>query len=292
MDMRNTNAKTDEGIFGMQRIQKYLQKIKGILVLMVMCGLFFNVPSTAQGFIARTNKNLDILLDKTDKPQWKIGYNFTADCPEAFRQQEEQLKEAITKTLQAWLQPLRERYPNRQFTDDFLLIKLPDVAACEEDRLALRELDTRITFDCVENANISFARIALAGAAPDICMRKGAAAGPDNQGFIFVLVHELGHAFGLDDTYVRGRAQSTGGLAHTAGMVLPTLRVSSLPQSWLEVSGKFAFHVTCRFISSRMTSTVLSISTSTCTKITRLATVPSLTTFVLSGMAYVSLSIR
>ena len=48
-------------------------------------------------------------------------------------------------------------------------------------------------------------------------MRKGAAAGPDNQGFIFFLLHELGHAFGLGDTYVRGRVQSTGGLAHTAG---------------------------------------------------------------------------
>ena len=201
----------------MQRIQKHLQTINRLLVLAVMCGLFFSIPPTAQGFLARTNKNLDILLDKIDRPQWKIGYNFTADCPEAFRQQEEQLKEAITKALQAWLQPLRERYPNRQFTEDFLLLKLPDVAACEEDRLALRELDTRITFDCMENPRIAFARISLAGEAPDICMRKGAAAGPDNQGFIFSLLHELGHAFGLGDTYVRGRVQSTGGLAHTAG---------------------------------------------------------------------------
>ena len=35
--------------------------------------------------------------------------------------------------------------------------------------------------------------------------------------FIASLVHELGHAFGLGDTYVRGRLQSTGGLAHTMG---------------------------------------------------------------------------
>ena len=202
----------------MQRIQKHLQKIKGILVMMVMCGLFFSVPSTAQGFIARTSKSLDILLDKIDRPQWKIGYNFTADCPEAFRQQEAQLKEAITKALQAWLQPLRARYPNRQFTDDFLLIKLPDVAACEEDRLALRELDTRITFDCAKDFGLPFARIALAGAAPDICMKTGGAAGRvDNWGLIANVVHELGHAFGFGDTYVRGRLQSTGGLAHTMG---------------------------------------------------------------------------
>ena len=201
----------------MQPIQQHLQKIQGILVLMVMCGLFFNLSSTAHGFLARTNKELDILLDKIDKPQWKIGYNFTADCPAAFRQQEEQIKQAIVKALQIWLQPLRKRYPNRQFTNDFLLIKQPDVAACEENRLALRELDTRVTVDCAENVRISFARVSLAGEAPDICLRKGAAAGPDNRGFIFTLVHELGHAFGLGDTYVEGLRQSTGGLAFTFG---------------------------------------------------------------------------
>ena len=217
MDMRNANAKTDEDLFGMKRIQKRLQKINGILGLIAMCGLFFSLPPTTHGFMAWTNKNNDILLDKIDNPQWKIGYNFTVDCPEAFRQQEEQLKETIVKALQTWLQPLRKRYPNKQFTDDFLLLKLPDVAACEEDRLALRELDTRITFDCMKNPRSSFARIALTGEAPDICMRKGVAAGPDNQGFIFVLVHELGHAFGLDDTYVYDPRplQSTGGLAFT-----------------------------------------------------------------------------
>ena len=196
--------------------QKHLQTINRLLVLAVMCGLFFSLPPIAQGFSARTLKELDILLKKIDKPQWKIGYNFTADCPAAFRQQEQQLQEVITKALQTRLEPLRKRYPNKQFTDDFLLVRLPDVAVCEEDRLVLRELDTRITIDCAENAQGSFARIALIGEAPDICMRKGIAAGPDSLGFIAVLVHELGHAFGLADTYAHPRP-STGGLAFTMG---------------------------------------------------------------------------
>ena len=123
----------------------------------------------------------------------------------------------ITKALQTWLQPLREWYPNKQFTDDFLLVRLPAVAACEEDWLALRELDTRITIDCAENPIESFARIATIGRAPDICMRKGIAAGPDNPGLISFFVHELGHAFGLGDTYVRDRTPSTGGLGFTMG---------------------------------------------------------------------------
>ena len=197
--------------------QKHLQTINRLLVLAVMCGLFFSLPPIAQGFSARTLKELDILLKKIDKPQWKIGYNFTADCPAAFRQQEQQLQEVITKALQTWLEPLRKRYPNKQFTDDFLLVRLPDVAVCEEDRLVLRELDTRITIDCAENPIESFARIATIDRAPDICMRKGIAAGPDNPGLISFFVHELGHAFGLGDTYVRDRTPSTGGLGFTMG---------------------------------------------------------------------------
>ena len=49
---------------------KHLQTINRLLVLAVMCGLFFSVPPTAQGFSARTSpKELDILLKKIDKPQ-------------------------------------------------------------------------------------------------------------------------------------------------------------------------------------------------------------------------------
>ena len=35
--------------------------------------------------------------------------------------------------------------------------------------------------------------------------------------FLHALNHELGHAFGLKDTYVRGTQSSTGGLAFTVG---------------------------------------------------------------------------
>lgn len=202
-------------------------------MLAVVCGLFFNITYSTQGFFA-LSKGRDFLLKRIDKPQWKIGYNFTADCPAAFRQQEQQIKETITKALQTWMQPLRERYPNRHFTDNFLFLRQQDVAACEENRLALRELDTRITIDCAEDAIESFARIALVGEAPDICMRKGVAAGVDNRGFIFGLVHELGHAFGLGDTYVRGVLQSTGGLAFTMGKQPASVMSSGLLRHVIE----------------------------------------------------------
>ena len=159
-------------------------------------------------------------MKRIDKPQWKIGYNFTVDCPPAFRHREEEIKEAITKALQTWLQPLRERYPNRQFTDDFLLLKQPDFVKCGEDHRPLNELDTRITFNCALQGS-AFAVRGL-GSAPDVCMRTREGAGV-HELFWFTLMHELGHAFGLGDTYVRGRLQSTGGLAHTIDKQLASI---------------------------------------------------------------------
>ena len=212
--MRNANAKTDKDIFGMQGIQQRLQKIMGILGLMVMCGLFFSLPPTAHGFIASMTKELGLLLKRIDKPQWKIGYNFTVDCPAAFRQQEEQIKGAIVKALQSWLQPLRKRYPNRQFTDDFLFLRQPDFVECQEDKPSLNQLDIRITFDC-KGKGRSFAVRSL-GSAPDLCIKMAKPVGV-HRDLVYPLVHELGHAFGLEDIYVEGLRQSTGGLAFTRG---------------------------------------------------------------------------
>ena len=197
-------------------VHKHLKTISGILVLTVMCGLFFSVTFPAQGFIVfMFVKERGILLHSIDKPQWRIGYNFTADCPAAFRQQEEELKVLIVKALQTWLQPLRARYPHRRFTDDFRLVRQPDVEKCGDDWLLLDELDARITFDC-KGKEFPFAMIADRGTAPEVCMKEGGT-GIDHRSFIFALVHELGHAFGLVDTYVRGQLVSSGGLAHTIG---------------------------------------------------------------------------
>ena len=188
------------------------KKINLFFIGMLVGCLLFSIPSTTQGFVATTIKKLGLLMKRIDKPQWKIGYNFTVDCPAEFREQEEQLKETITKALQTWLQPLREQYPDREFTDDFVLVRLPDVAACQDNFMPLRELDTRITFDC-NGKGFSFAARSL-GAAPDLCIRTKEKAATDRV-IVYTLEHELGHAFGMEDTYIRNHLLSSGGLAHT-----------------------------------------------------------------------------
>ena len=196
---------------------------KNLLLTVVFGGyfFFFSMPSTTQGFIVRAGI-YNILVKKVHEPQWRIGYNFVFGCAGAFKPKEKELKAAMTKSLRVWLQPLRELYPDKVFTDDFLFVRLPDMKACYDNREARRQVDTRITFTCQVAASS-----ALVGGvvAPDVCMRAGTAI---NGIFLDTLAHELGHAFGMGDTYARGILVSTGGLAHTEGQQ-PSSIMAALP---------------------------------------------------------------
>ena len=77
----------------------------------------------------------------------------------------------MTKALRVWLQPLRELYPDKVFTDDFLFVRQPDMKACYDNIEATRQVDTRITFTCQRGGPLA----ALVGGvvAPDVCMRGG-----------------------------------------------------------------------------------------------------------------------
>lgn len=137
---------------------KRLRPFHLLLALIVTCGLFFSSTPTTHGFSTFGCKTCSMLA-VIDKPQWRIGYNFTFNCPAAFRKQEAELKEMILKSVQVWLEPLRERYPDRQFTDDFLLVRMPDVEVCEHEVFhnLFGEVDLRIVFDCKEDLRSSFA---------------------------------------------------------------------------------------------------------------------------------------
>ena len=107
---------------------------KSLLLTVVFSGyVFLSMPSTTHGFIAMVG-TFNILVKKVHKPQWRIGYNFTLGCAAAFELKgEDKLKAEVTKSLQVWLQPLRERYPNKTFTDDFIFVRMPDVKKCFDD---------------------------------------------------------------------------------------------------------------------------------------------------------------
>ena len=199
---------------------------KSLLLVVVFGGyLFLSLPSTTHGFNAFLFKTTSTLLEIIDKPQWRIGYNFTFNCPAAFRKKEPELKEMLIKSVQVWLEPLRERYPHRQFTDDFLFVRMPDIATCVDadfDDHLLGKVDIHIVFDCAGGR--SFARLGSKEGAPaGVCMRTDLRIENLMSHIFHVLVHEVGHTYGLGDTYVEPGQEdhpirrSTGGLAQTVG---------------------------------------------------------------------------
>ena len=191
------------------------------LVLSLPACIIRPTPPTRDKFIVSAGI-YNILVKKVHAPQWRIGYNFVFGCAGAFKPKEKELKAAMTKALRVWLQPLRELYPDKVFTDDFLFVRQPDMKACWDNGEARQQVDTRITFTCQVAASS-----ALVGGVdtPDVCMRKGTAI---NGVFLFSLAHELGHAFGMKDTYTRGIRVSTGGLARTEGQQ-PSSIMAGLP---------------------------------------------------------------
>ena len=171
--------------------------------------------TAAHGFIAfeqRHGLQMNLLIRKIDKQHWTIGYRYAAECLPEDRQNGKALEEAITTALRAWLQPLREMQPARPITADFRYVLQPDFNGDRfADRAGRIAVDTRITFECRQDHSL-----ALIGQVdpPDIYMRRGTQITP---ALIYTLTHELGHAFGLDDTYLRDGFVSTGGLEGTVG---------------------------------------------------------------------------
>lgn len=203
---------------------------KRTFVLMLACILCLSIVPPGRGFMAfrhRHGVKQNLLILKVDEPQWKIGYRFAADCPEEFRLKEPELKAAMTTALRLWLEPLHALELVHPITDDFLYLRQDDFHGNEgegADHAALRGLDARITFEC--RKAVSNARIWL-GASPEVYIRQGT---DIDKNYMLVLIHELGHAFGLEDTYFAVRNEkmkNKGGLETTVGT-----QPASIMASW------------------------------------------------------------
>ena len=187
----------------------------------MLAGYLCLSTAPAYGFIAvehRHGEQFNLLIRKIDKQQWTIGYRYGAECLPEDRLNGKALEETIATALRAWLQPLREMQPARPITDDFRYQLQPDFNGDPFDAHAgLMAVDTRITFECWQGR--SLARTGRKSP-PDIYMRRGTEI---TLALVATLAHELGHAFGLDDIYVREGFVSTSGLERTVGKQPPSL---------------------------------------------------------------------
>ena len=191
---------------------------RSVPVLCVLAYLMYlSVVPTAPGFMATQQERgvrQNTMIDKVHKQHWNISYSYGNDCPAEQRNNDAALTEAITEVLQMWLEPLRE-YSKKPIVADFRYL-------LEADREAS---DLAVVFHCderrVSTANVSRVR------PPQIDLRKGTKV---TRNFIATFLHEMGHAFGLADTYIPGDKWGDpqwdkGGLDSTKG-TQPASRMS------------------------------------------------------------------
>ena len=208
-----------------------MKKVRYIFsVLLVVCLLLSAAP-VGDGFIVATGglhlDGLKLLILKVHAPEWKIAYRYGVDCKPEDRQNGEALKAAISSSLRTWLEPLKELNPDHPIVDKFVYELWSDYDPNQpKDLERLREVNLQVTFECTQAR--SGAQINR-GYPPDVVMRQGT-----ETTFLLLsdLIHELGHAFGLADTYDKGYGimQSRGGLHRTAG---------NQPASMMAMAGHF-----------------------------------------------------
>ena len=178
-----------------------LQGAQILVTLAVAIGVLFSSAPTADGFIAfdhfnpRVRRKMNNLIRRVHKDQWVIGYWYADNCPPEKRNNGEAIEETITTALHAWLQPVRDLNTGKPVVNAFRYV--PNYVIKEDADLLL--FDLRIIFYCDSGRSV-----ALVGPEehipPLIKIHQGTDVNPK---FSFTLLHEIGHAFGLLDTYPR-----------------------------------------------------------------------------------------
>ena len=179
--------------------------------------------------------NRKILIKMVHEKKWRIGIkydkdtNFTPD-------QKKELETAIEKALNTWLEPVREYskgYGGRNVVEKFEFIEInPRPFKRYHKREPRQPIDLEITFK--EGWGRSHWRPKVFSGVGMVRMFKGNIKNgwitysgesgdnkiPQNSSIYYswnTLLHEIGHAFGLCDTYPEGRRKSTGGSDETSG---------------------------------------------------------------------------
>ena len=201
---------------GEQRKRTHLWLMVGLAVYLCLVTL----PAT-QGFITfdhRTREEFkrkrNNLIRRVHKEEWVIGYRYTDNCPPAQRRNGKAIEEAITTSLRAWLQPVREMNTGKPVVDDFRYV--PNFVIKEIAELKQYDLTVFFFCDFGQSSALTGANEAVP---PEIHLHRGTVV--DNH-FKASLLHEIGHSFGLLDTYRRNIPGeefqvSRGGLLRTIG---------------------------------------------------------------------------
>ncbi len=154
------------------------------------------------------------LIEKVHEKHWDIAYKYGPDCPADYKAKNKEIEDLITKALQLWLQPLREIETKEPIVNQFRYHNNDNNEITLEIWVNILELSVLNTC-LVDRSGVGFDH----RFPPRIIMRKGTDLGDQ---FFSTLVHEIGHAFGLGDTYIDALRYldlgiSTGGLPQLVG---------------------------------------------------------------------------
>lgn len=216
---------------------------RAIFIIFTFCILGCKqVNDTQAKFIAHAQRHARtiklILINKVHKPEWKIRYGFADNngCGKAFGEMERiELTTAITEALQTWLQALEHRgniVQNFSYELHNTSNAIYSAGFFKGQRtfyswLKRGKFDLDVIFYCRAN-DYSFAsykknRIEL-HISEHIHPPAYYSMTNKSRYHITTLIHEVGHAFGLSDTYVDNRRDmgryntSDGGAKETVGM--------------------------------------------------------------------------
>ena len=164
---------------------------KSVPVLCVLAGILcLSIAPVASGFMSlqqQRGTRPDTMVDKVHAQHWNISYSYGGDCEPDDKNNDEALTKASTEVLQMWLQPLRE-YSKKPIVSDFRYL-------LDADRDAS---DLTVIFHCGDELPVSTADVSRVRP-PQVDLRKGTKV---TRNFMEAFMHEMGHAFGLADTYI------------------------------------------------------------------------------------------
>ena len=171
--------------------------------------LLYNANKQADGFITvahdepeRFVNDENILIKRVHEEHWDIFYRFDADCPDSRKTEENYrvLREKLEEGIRIWLAPLRE-ITDRPIVDKFVFYKSKETDLYRAENDLHVEHEIAATFLCREGLSSADRSVRSVFMMEEESSRNSLAFGNLSYSDA-TLLHELGHAFDLADTYV------------------------------------------------------------------------------------------
>ena len=215
-----------------------MQRVVGFIVVVlvsVSCGN--ETPHATPSFIAFEHENseeykyLNLLIEHVHDDTWHIPYASTV---------QKDFSAALTVALQTWLQPLRNLQLNQAIVDDFEFYRY-SVDDFNTDNVPWHDVLFRIIFEAGNNGyNVkgvyqgvwvhrsTLLPVSLsADELPTLTMYDADNTAEElatDGSFMFYLVHEMGHVFGLADTYAASGNSISGRKGNQPASVMAASR--------------------------------------------------------------------